>query len=491
YWRRGSVAPDYGRIEAAILQFAGWMDEYVDAALRIQARCSAAAARRTIVGPWVHGLPDHAMPGPNVDWLGEMVAWFDRWLRDEPASANSAASSGVRRPAARTTGSTPEEPALTWFRRDPTPPERFPAGLNGAWRSLEAWPPADGSDGAGRFVLALDADPDSGPGRGRLVTGAASHGGTDRLTHHPTAGARGGSLCWGAGHPPNGLAADLRLEEPWSLVYTGAVLDAPIDVLGAPVVVVDVSASEPLAQLVARLGDVAPDGAVEQVCEGILNLSHRESHVEPSPLEPGRIYRVRVALRAAGYRFPAGHRLRLSFATAHWPVAWPSPGPVTLAIHRGRDHPSRLELPLSPADASDGLISEASLLARTSPTLLVAASETTEPPTWRVTEDPIAGTVTVTTYEAETSTLPDGMSTLFVSEALSMTASDRAPGAGRSENVCEYRLSRDGIDVEAVADGAIVADAEAFDIAGGLRVTLDGRPFFERRWQERIPRDLL
>lgn len=490
YWRRGSVAPDYGRIEAAILQFAGWMDEYVDAALRIQARCSSATARRTIVGPWVHGLPDHASPGPNVDWLGEMVRWFDRWLKDADGAAGPAddlAAADGSAAHARPGQLVAEEPALTWFRRDPTPPERFPARLNGSWRSLATWPPLEPA--RVRLVLALDGGAE--PGRGRLVAGAAGREGQDDLRHRPTAGARGGSLCWGAGHRPNGLAADLRLEEPWSLVYTGAVLEAPIDILGSPVVVIHLSSSEPVAQLVARLGDVAPDETVEQVCEGILNLSHRDSHTEPSPLEPGRVCQVRLPLRAAGYRFLPGHRLRLSLATAHWPVAWPSPGPVTLTIHRGPDHPSRLELALSPPEAADVIEAGATMLGRTPPTLPVVGSETTETPTWTVTEDPIADTVTVATYEAATSTLPDGHSTLFVSEALSMTASDREPGTGRSENVCEYRLSRDGLAVRVVADGVTVAEPGAFDISGRLRIQLDGEPFYERRWHDRVVRDLL
>ena len=38
YWRQGSLAPDYGRIEAAVLHIGGWMDEYVDAAIRMQAQ---------------------------------------------------------------------------------------------------------------------------------------------------------------------------------------------------------------------------------------------------------------------------------------------------------------------------------------------------------------------------------------------------------------------------------------------------------------------
>ena len=83
----------------------------------------------------------------------------------------------------------------------------------------------------------------------------------------------------------------------------------------------------PVATLVVRLADVAPDGTAAQVAAGILNLTHRESHAEPTALEPGRAYEVRVPMRAAGYRFAPGHRIRLSVASAYWPVLWPSPYP--------------------------------------------------------------------------------------------------------------------------------------------------------------------
>jgi predicted acyl esterase len=86
----------------------------------------------------------------------------------------------------------------------------------------------------------------------------------------------GGSLCWGAGHPPNGLAGDLSLEAWAGPTYTSEPLTEPIDILGVPVAVLDVAASQPVAHLVVRLGDVAPEGALEQVCEGILNLTHRD-----------------------------------------------------------------------------------------------------------------------------------------------------------------------------------------------------------------------
>ena len=65
-------------------------------------------------------------------------------------------------------------------------------------------------------------------------------------------------------------------------------------------------------QVAARLSDVAPGGAATRVTYGLLNLTHRESHAEPAPLEPGRRYRVRVALNDVAQTFPVGHRIRLA-----------------------------------------------------------------------------------------------------------------------------------------------------------------------------------
>ena len=208
----------------------------------------------------------------------------------------------------------------------------------------------------------------------------------------------------------------------------------------------------------------------------------------PAPLEPGRVYEVRLPLRAAGYRLPAGHRVHLSLATAHWPVIWPAPGDASLTIHRGPGHDSRLELPLAPSGA---VLVEPPAFRTQPPDLRSFGSEEAAPPTWSMTEDPVTGAATVTTYEASTSVLPDGRSTLFLSEALSMTASEREPGTGRFDNTCEYRLIRDGLDVFVVADGTTLAGPEAFGMTVGLRVDLDGERWFERRWEERIPRDLL
>jgi hypothetical protein len=61
---------------------------------------------------------------------------------------------------------------------------------------------------------------------------------------------------------------------------------------------------------------------------------------------------VRLALCDIAHRFPAGHRIRVALSTAYWPIAWPTPEPVTLTVFAGA---SRLALPVRaprPEDAA-------------------------------------------------------------------------------------------------------------------------------------------
>ena len=172
YWRHGSLAPDYDAIEAAILNVGGWNDSYVDAAFRMQARCTAPSpdARRQL-GPRLAAR--RATPGPNLDELHEVVRFFDRWLqgRARTASTTSRRSSGssattpsrsrsrwrgrvaggrrrrsrIRRPARSRGGSTVE-------------PRRWSAGscatASGGWRAAAGDrpipAPADARDPRGR-----------------------------------------------------------------------------------------------------------------------------------------------------------------------------------------------------------------------------------------------------------------------------------------------------------------------------------------------------
>jgi hypothetical protein len=86
------------------------------------------------------------------------------------------------------------------------------------------------------------------------------------------------------------------------------------------------------------------------VTYGVLNLTHRDSHETPAPLEPGKRYRVRVQLNDIAHAFPAGHRLRVAVSSAYWPLVWPAPEQATLTLHTGA---STLDLPVRTAKPGD------------------------------------------------------------------------------------------------------------------------------------------
>ena len=445
YWRQGSLAPDWDALACAVFHVAGWSDAYVDAAFRMQERC-VNATRRTLVGNWVHSFPDDAYPGPNLDWLHELLRFFDRHL--------NGAENGWD-----------DEPALTWFERAYALPEPFPASWPGRWRAADAYPVPGINEGGGPELpggAGVDGIPD------RATTGTA------------------GALCWGAGWHPNGLARDLRPDEARGATYTTLPLEAPVSIIGVPRAELHLSATMPVAFAVVRLSDVAPDGASAHVATGVLNLTHRRSHTDPEPLEPGRAEAVEIPLRATGYRWAPGHRIRLTVLTSYWPALWPSPYPGELRVHHGGATPSRLVLPVLP----DGVAGPEPPTFRTDPAgLRTVGGGHEDPPAWRVEEDVIAGTVTVTIREGGTTVLEDGRS-LYSAERLTMTAADPDPARVAFDSDVVYRWDAGTYRSEIRATARVVSDADALDARVALEVDLDGARFFERAWSERIPRRL-
>src|SRR5260221_5273811 len=139
------------------------------------------------------------------------------------------------------------------------------------------------------------------------------------------------------------MPLDQREADAGSLVFDGPALEQPLVLLGHAVVELELAADRPQAMIAARLCDVSPDGVSRRITYGLLNLCHRDGFDQAIPLEPGRRYRVRIALKDTGYEVPAGHRLRLALSTSYWPLAWPSPEAGRLTIHFGAlDLPERV-----------------------------------------------------------------------------------------------------------------------------------------------------
>jgi uncharacterized protein len=316
YWKRGSVCEDYSAIQCPVFAVGGWTDAYTNTIPRLLAGLTV--PRKGLIGPWAHAYPHFALPGPQVGFLQEMLRWWDYWLKG--------IDTGVM-----------DEPMLRAWMMESVRPASHHETLPGRWIAESSWP----SPGITPRRLFLT---DEG-----LRDETASL--TARAVCSPqTVGKCGGNwVPFGRGHDQ---AGDQGEDDLRSLVFETPPLDAPIELLGAAIVTLDVASDRPMANLVVRLCDVHPSGESLRVSFGVLNLTRRNGHEKPELLAIGERYRVRIQLNDAGSVFPAGHRVRLAISTAYWPMIWPCPEKATLLISGGA-----LDLPVRPPSAADALLS--------------------------------------------------------------------------------------------------------------------------------------
>ena len=196
---------------------------------------------------------------------------------------------------------------------------------------------------------------------------------------------------------------------------------------------------------------------------------------------------MRVPLKAIGYRFLPGHRIRISIASALWPIVWPSPFPGKNYLHCGGAYPSRLELPCVLPGSGASLQAH---LKYDLPVLETVGSDDGIEPRWEIINDRMQSSVTVRLADGNETHVP-GSIVLFTQEELDMTAWEHEPARVVLDNRVVYRLQMDGIQVEVTATGAIRSTQYEFDFDLDLRVDLDGSPFFTKQWHERVPRTLL
>lgn len=450
YWRRGSLAPDYGRIKCAMLLVGGWNDGYTNSALRMLQHCTA--PRRAIIGPWGHTLPHAPFPGPAVDWMQEMVRFFGHWLRGD--------QNGVM-----------HEPALLYYETAHSAPQAFPVQLPGSWQATSA------------FGGAQTANATLWLGTAALCETSPAQAGVAYYAHRPAHGTHA-ALCWGPGGLPTGLARDMRADDALVPGFSSAPLVEPLRVLGNPRAVLFVSSSAPVAAVVVRLSEVAPDGTPTLVSTGILNLAHRNGHGQPQALDPGTVYEVHVELKGIGHQFSAGNALRLSVSSGWWPVLWPTPHAAHNQLHWGAACPARLELPLAPG--SEPL----PVLKFTPPNLVHGGSHIELPPRYEVVEDVLADTVTVRVFSGDRSELAGGIS-LGVSEAMEMTAHNIDPAHVTVATDIHYDLEQAGQVAAVHVHGTIKSTATHFNVDLRLRAAWQGEAFYERAWVEAIARDWL
>ncbi len=312
YWKHGSVCEDYSRIKAAVLAVGGWNDAYSNAIPRMINGLTSPV--RAIIGPWTHKYPHFAVPEPRIGFLQEALRWWDFWLKGE--------STGVLR-----------DPVVRAYIMESYPPQGLPAHLPGRWIAEGAWP--GGLTEPNRLYLTpggLSPEPGEETALG--------------ICSPQTTGRDGGEFCVIWLGPE--FAGDQSRDDAGSLTFDTPPLGMDLDIVGAPELELEFSSDRPVAHVAVRLNDVRPDGQVTRITYALQNLTHIASHEHPEALEPGERYFARIKLDDIAWRLPRGHRLRLSIATAYWPMMWPAPEPVTLTVHAARSWltvPARSPMP--------------------------------------------------------------------------------------------------------------------------------------------------
>jgi putative CocE/NonD family hydrolase len=317
---------------AAMYVWVSWLDAgTVDGALSRYLTFSN--PQKLIIGPWSHGgehqtdpfLPANTPPDPPVEQqLQMLVAFFDKQLKDN--------------------GEKPPERGITYY--------VLGAGV---WKTTATWPPAGVS--MQRWYFGAD----------RLLTRAAPTGqaGADEYRVDFTA-STGTANRWqtqlGGGDVvyPDRAAEDKKL-----LTYTSEPMQTDVEITGGPVVTLYVSSTETDGAFHVYLEDVAPDGRVTYITEGILRAIHRNvsSEVPPytmlgpyhsfkradgAPLVPEEVARVPVQLYTTSVLIHKGHRIRVSVAghDASLFARYPAEGTPVLTIQHNRVYTSHIDLPV-------------------------------------------------------------------------------------------------------------------------------------------------
>lgn len=298
YWKHGSVCLNYDAIKCPVYAVGGWADGYSNTVFRLVENLKAPV--KGLIGAWGHRYPHYSELGDTIDFLEEAVRWWDRWLK------------GIK-------NGVDDEPRLRVWMQDTVSP--ITPARPGRWIAEDTYPTDNITKKNYPLKPALIDIDDQVPNYMPELT----------IQSPLSVGLFAGKWCSYAADTD--LPSDQREEDGGALVFDTPPLNEDLEILGAPELNISLSSNKPVAMIAARICDVAPNGRSTRVTYGILNLTRRESDEHPSELEEGKVYNIRMKLNHIAQRFPVGHRIRLSLSTSYWPLVWPSPEPVRLAIY--------------------------------------------------------------------------------------------------------------------------------------------------------------
>ena len=450
FWKHGSVCEDYSRIEIPVLNVSGWADGYTAAVFRCVENLPGA---KGIAGPWGHRYPQSGVPGPAIGFLQECDRWFGRWLKGKK------------------TGVENDPPLRLYLQQSESPRPHFDE-RKGKWIGLPSWPWKNIK--TAKLYL----------GNGTLLAKRAKAKPVTVKSSQSTGLASGEWCAYGLGKIAPELPTDQREDDAQSLCFDAEILKKPMSIVGRSLVRLRIAADKPQAQVAVRLNAIHPDGVVERITYGLLNLAHRDSHEKPQALQPGKFYDVTVELNEVAAAIPAGHRLRLAISSSYWPIAWPSPEPATLTIDPSR---SVVELPRLVSEAGLAKVKFASV---EKATIAPTTVKDTGAETRHVILDIDKQRVNFTVKRHDGSYVIDDIGTeVSLTKFRDYAVSRDGVEPPRSLVATTVHYRRGDWDARTETDVAMTSDKTHFHMEGHLRTFENGKPFIDRTFKRSFKRD--
>ncbi|MGJ9382079.1 CocE/NonD family hydrolase [Salipaludibacillus sp. CF4.18] len=452
YWKHGSIGEDYSDVQIPVFAISGWQDGYTNAVFRLLENLPNES--KGLVGPWAHEYPEVATPEPAIGFLQECLRWWDQWLKGED------------------TGIMNEPKLISWIQDSELPAVSYPE-RPGKWVADQSWPPESVKEQS----LWLLED--------KLVK-EVKDGETISIPSIQEHGFYSGVFCpFGQ---PGDLPADQRLENGKSVVFTSEPMQGTVDLLGHPIFNAELSSDQENALVAVRLSDKAPTGESTLISWGMLNLTHRNSHEHPEPLEPGMKYKISVQLDALGQQIPEGHRLEVAVSPNYWPQAWPSPKPVTLSIYSGKD--TNITLPIRTAQVEDESCGQFSRPETAE--VMEKEIKRTENRTRSVSHDLVNGIWTLDDFsdEGERKLPVNGLEHGSINKN-TYTIRENDPLSARV--VCEWELTvgRDEWRTKLKSYSEMTSDETTFYLTNTMTAFENDKEVFNKTWKTDIPRDFV
>jgi hypothetical protein len=290
-----------------------------------------------------------------------------------------------------------------------------------------------------------------------------------------------------AGEQPS----DQRMDDGMSLCFDSAPLNHDVVILGAPDFSFEFSSDKPVAHIAVRLCNVLPDGASHRVSYGVLNLTHRESHENPTSLQPGQNYKATVTLNACGHHFRKGTRIRLALSTAYWPLIWPSPEAATLTLSTMQ---SVLTLPVRPTSQDEQAITFSSPEAAPDAPMSIIRQGHAE----RTVEFDLLNRSATYCTVGEGGVFGEGVrrfdetgTSLSHDLTRELTISADDPLCARYVITQAYEMGRPGWMTRSETKMEMTATLDSFHVKARTEVFENGMSQLVREWDDKIPRDCL